>query len=88
MDRGQAYDGASNLSGHLIEVAAKILRDVPSALFVDCLEHCMNLTLQAFGHQCGPVRDALDLIMELTKLILVLIQEICTILESSSSTVT
>ena len=60
--RGQAYDGMKG-------VAAKIQRDVPSVLFVHCLVHCMNLTLQATGHQCVPVRDALDLIMELTKLI-------------------
>ena len=67
--RGQAYDGASNMSGHLNGVAAQIQKDVPSALFVHCLAHCINLTLQPIGRQCVPVRDALDLIIEVTQLI-------------------
>ena len=67
--RGQAYDGASNMSGHLNGVAAQIQRDTPSALFVHCLAHCTNLCLQAVGRQCIPIRDALDLVMGVTDLI-------------------
>ena len=58
--RGQAYDGAGNMSGYLNGVAAKIQNDVPSALYVHCLAHCTNLCLQTIGRQCQPVRDALD----------------------------
>ena len=44
--RGQAYDGASNMSGHINEVAAQIQKEEPSALYVHCLAHCTNLCLQ------------------------------------------
>ncbi len=64
--RGQAYDGASNMSGHLNGVAAQIQKDVPSALFVHCFAHRTNLCLQTVGRSCVPVRDALDLVMELS----------------------
>lgn len=57
------------MSGHLSGVAARIKQDVPTALFVHCLAHSTNLVLQTIGRQCVPVRDALDLIMELTQLI-------------------
>ncbi len=67
--RGQAYDGASNMSGHLNGIAAQIAKDVPAALFLHCFAHCTNLCLQTVGRQCVPIRDALDLIMELSKLI-------------------
>lgn len=69
--QGQAYDGASNVSGHLNGVAAQIQKDVPSALFVHvhCLAHCINLTLQAIGRQCVPVCDAVNLIIEVIQLI-------------------
>ena len=39
---GQAYDGASNIAGHLNGVAAHIGKDVPSALFLHCFAHCTN----------------------------------------------
>lgn len=67
--RGQAYDGASSMSGHLNGVAAQIQKEFPSALYVHCLAHCTNLCLQSVGRQCIPVRDALDLVMELSQLI-------------------
>ena len=67
--RGQAYDGASNMAGHLSGVAARIQSEHPSALFVHCFAHCANLCLQTIGCQCVPVRDALDLVMELAQLI-------------------
>ena len=41
--RGQAYDGVSNLSGHLRGVAAQIKRQQSAALHVHCLAHCLNL---------------------------------------------
>ena len=67
--RGQAYDGASSMSGHLNGVAAQIQKEFPSALYVHCLAHCTNLCLQSVGRQCIPIRDALDLVMELSQLI-------------------
>ena len=52
------------MSGHLNGVAAQIEKDVPAALFLHCFAHCTNLCLQTVGRQC-----ALDLVMELSKLI-------------------
>ena len=69
---GQAYDGASNMSGHLSGVAARIEQDVPAAIFVHCFAHCTNLCLQSAGRQCVPIRDALDLVIEISQLILTL----------------
>ena len=45
--KGQAYDGASNMSGHRQGVAATIQREYPTALYAHCLAHCTNLSLQA-----------------------------------------
>ena len=50
-------------------LAAKIQKDVPSALFVHCFAHCANLCLQSVGCQCASIRDALDLVMETSQLI-------------------
>ena len=68
--RGQAYDGASSMSGHLSGLAARITKDVPTAIFAHCFAHCTNLCLQSVARQCVPVRDALDLLMEVSQLIL------------------
>ena len=43
--RGQAYDGASNMSGHLNDVATQIHTDTPLALYVHCLADRTNLCL-------------------------------------------
>ena len=67
--RGQAYDGASNMSGRIQGVAARIQNDEPSAIYVHCLAHCTNLCLQTVGRQCPPIRDALELVMEVSQLI-------------------
>uniref|UniRef100_H3AMU6 DUF4371 domain-containing protein n=1 Tax=Latimeria chalumnae TaxID=7897 RepID=H3AMU6_LATCH len=44
--RGQAYDDGSNMSGKLNGVAAKLQEEVPSAIYVHCLLHCLNLAVQ------------------------------------------
>lgn len=66
--KGQAYDGASNMSGHRNGVAATLQREHPTAL-VHCLAHCTNLSLQTVGRQSACIRDALDLVMGLNQLI-------------------
>lgn len=67
--RGQAYDGASNMQGSIKGVATRIQEEEPSAIHVHCLAHCLNLCLQDVARQCKPVRDALDLVNEILKLI-------------------
>ena len=43
--RGQAYNGASNMSCPHSAVAARITQEEPAALPVHCLAHCINLCL-------------------------------------------
>ena len=42
----QGNDGASNMSGHIKGVAARIRSEVPRALYIHCLCHRLNLSLQ------------------------------------------
>ena len=67
--RGQAYDGASNMMGHLRGVATQLECEEPSALRVHCFAHCLNLCLQDVAKKCQPIRNALDNVMELSQLI-------------------
>ena len=67
--RGQAYDGAANMSGCLQGVATRIKSEEPAALHVHCLAHCLNLCLQDSARICVLVRDTLVLVMEVVKLI-------------------
>ena len=67
--RGQAYDGASNMSGHLNGVASRIQKEQPNALYTHCVAHCLNLCLQDCGKNCSFIRDALGLASELAALI-------------------
>ena len=45
--RGQAYDGAVNMLGHINGVAAQIQKEQQLAIHVHCLAHCTNLCLQS-----------------------------------------
>ena len=67
--RGQAYDGAANMMGHLKGVATQIKKDEPRAISVHCFAHCLNLCLQDVTKKTSSVRSALDLIWEISKLI-------------------
>ena len=67
--RGQAYDGAANMAGHLNGVAAKILAEEPKAIFVHCLAHSVNLCLQECGRQSKVIRDGLSLVNEICNFI-------------------
>ena len=67
--RGQAYDGASNMAGHLSGVSTRITNEEPKALYVHCLAHSLNLCLQDCSKSCHCVRDALSLATELASII-------------------
>ena len=43
--RGQVYDGAANMMGHLSGVAKKLQDEHPAAIKVHCLAHSLNLCL-------------------------------------------
>ena len=67
--RGQGYDGASSMMGHLNGAAVQIQREVPAALPIHCLAHYLNLVLEEAGKKVTPIRDALDLVHEVARLI-------------------
>lgn len=66
---GQAYDGASNMSGHLNGVAARIQKEQPKAHYVHCVAHSLNLCLQDCGQNCITIREALTVTTELASII-------------------
>ena len=68
--RGQGYDGASNMSGHVNGVATKLLEEQPAAVHIHCLTHCLNLCLQDATKKFQPMRDAIDLCQEVAHFIL------------------
>lgn len=49
LSRGQAYDGAANMSGHLKGVTASFKVHNPAAIFVHRLAHCLNLCHKEAG---------------------------------------
>jgi len=51
------------------DVAAQIKRESPSALSVHCFAHKFNLCLQDVGKQLLFLRDALEVVREIAKLI-------------------
>ena len=66
--RGQAYDGAATMQGCRKGVASQIRESNPAALPVHCFGHCLNLCLQDVGRQIPALRDALDIVREIGKL--------------------
>ena len=43
--RGQAYDGAANMAGHLNGLAVCLQSEEHRMLHVHCMAHCLNLCL-------------------------------------------
>ena len=67
--RGQAFDGASNMSGIKNGVQALIKKEANKALYVHCLAHSLNLCLKDVAKTCSLIRDIMSFIYELTQLI-------------------
>jgi len=65
----QAYDGASNMSGHLSGVAARIQGIEKKAHYIHCTAYCLNLCPQDRGKNCAVIRDALIVASELATII-------------------
>ena len=63
--RGQAYDGAANMMGHLRGVATQIQSEEKRAIPVHCLAHSLNLCLQDSAKRSEPIRDALNIVIEI-----------------------
>ncbi|XP_044354273.1 zinc finger MYM-type protein 1-like [Triticum aestivum] len=49
--RGQGYDGASNMKGHVNGLKKLIMEDSPSAYYVHCFAHQLQLTLVAVAKE-------------------------------------
>ena len=64
--RGQAYDDASNMSGRLSGVQARISAQYPKAVYIHCF--CLNLAVQDSSRHIQLVRQTLDVTQELSNL--------------------
>ena len=67
--RGQAYDGAANMLGNRSSVAACLQQEEPVAIPVHCLEQSLSLCLQGTGQKITAIRDAIDVVKEVAKLV-------------------
>ena len=67
--RGQCYDGAAVMQGCRNGVAVQILREEPRALFTHCYGHSLNLACQDSIRAIKPIKNALDIAFELSKLL-------------------
>ena len=67
--RGQCYDGASSMSGAKKGVAKVLLDEEPRALYTHCYGHALNLAVGDCVKQCKLMKDTLDVVIEVSKLI-------------------
>jgi len=65
MCRGQAYDGASNMAGKLSGLQARIQAREPRAIFLHCLNHCLNLNLQDIAREEPLVGNAFTVVNDI-----------------------
>jgi zinc finger MYM-type protein 1 len=62
---GQGYDGASNMSGQFKGLASRVQSKAPQAIYVHCLCHRLNLSLQAACSELVEVRNCLGTVNSL-----------------------
>lgn len=66
---GQGYDGASNMSGRLTGVGARISAEYPAAMYIHCNNHCLQLCVQDAGSESRCVQEGLNLCTTIYNLI-------------------
>ena len=66
--RGQAFDGAANMSGIRNSVQALIKSEAKHALYVHCLAHNLNLCLKDVTNACELIHTVMDFIYNLVQL--------------------
>lgn len=59
--RGQGYDGAAAMSGKFIGVQVRIIEKYPTALYVNCVSHSINLALSN-AVDVVPIRNSFGVI--------------------------
>ena len=66
---GQCYDGASTLSGPKKGVAKLFSDEQPKAIYTHCYGHALNLSAEDTIKRCKIMKNALDIVFEVSKLI-------------------
>ena len=66
---GQAYDGAANTSGVHNGVQTLIKKETNHCLYVHCFAHSLNLCVQEVAKKCALIRNCMEFISQLVKLI-------------------
>lgn len=62
--RGQGYDGAANMSGKYNGVQAIIKKKYPTAIFIHCVSHTLNLCLNA-ASRIPEIRNMFSMLAEI-----------------------
>ena len=66
---GQCYDGAGSIAGCRTGVAMTMQQQEPRALYTHCYGHTLNQAVQDSVKNNAILRDTLDTVEEMTKLI-------------------
>ena len=66
---GQAYDGASNMSGVRNGVQALMKKEADTCLYVHCFAHSLNLSIQDVVRKCNLLGNCIEFILQLVQLI-------------------
>ncbi|TVU25524.1 hypothetical protein EJB05_28023, partial [Eragrostis curvula] len=67
--RGQGYDGASNMRGELNGLQSLIMRESPTAYYVHCFAHQLQLVLVAIVRKHGGISDFFSKISDLLNIV-------------------
>ncbi|XP_015167830.1 zinc finger MYM-type protein 1-like [Solanum tuberosum] len=67
--RGQGYDGASNMQGHLNGLKTLILNETPSTYCIHCFAHQLQLTLVALAKKDSNVDDFFCLVTNVLNIV-------------------
>ena len=67
--QGFCFDGASNMSGMLKGVQARLKENCPHGVFVHCANHSLDLCLQEVGREIPLLADALRFVKDAANLI-------------------
>ena len=67
--RGQCYDGASTMRGAKSGVSKQITDEEPRVVFMHCYGHALNLVVGDAVKQSKLMKDAMDTMYEVSKLI-------------------
>ncbi|XP_049414605.1 uncharacterized protein LOC125877318 [Solanum stenotomum] len=67
--RGQGYDGASNMQGHLNGLKTLILNETPSVYCINCFSHQLQLTLVALAKKDSNVDDFFCLVTNVLNIV-------------------